>query len=240
MGLLNALTIDSKTNVLSTPSLLTLDNQEAEIVVGQNVPFITGQYTSTGTTGSVTNPFQTIQREDVGIKLIVKPQINEGDTIQLEIQQEVSSINASSLNTSDIITNKRTIKTTVIVENGHVIVLGGLIDDDLQQITQKIPFFGDLPLIGGLFRSNSTKKIKRNLMIFLHPVIIRDAESEKFISTHKYNYMRSKQLEQKSQGVSLMSDNVMPILPNLDDFLTVLPGEEVLTPEEIEPELYVE
>ncbi len=240
MGLLNALTIDSKTNVLSTPSLLTLDNQEAEIVVGQNVPFITGQYTSTGTTGSVTNPFQTIQREDVGIKLIVKPQINEGDTIQLEIQQEVSSINASSLNTSDIITNKRTIKTTVIVENGHVIVLGGLIDDDLQQITQKIPFLGDLPLIGGLFRSNSTKKIKRNLMIFLHPVIIRDAESEKFISTHKYNYMRSKQLEQKSQGVSLMSDNVMPILPNLDDFLTVLPGEEVLTPEEIEPELYVE
>jgi general secretion pathway protein D len=238
--LLRALTSDTNTNVLSTPSLLTLDNQEAEIVVGQNVPFVTGQYTSTGTTGSVTNPFQTIQREDIGIKLRVKPQINEGDAVKLEIEQEVSSLSRSSQATTDIVTNKRTIKTTVIVEDGNMVVLGGLIDEDLQQTAQKVPGLGDLPIIGQLFRSQSTQKIKRNLMVFLHPVIIRDAASENIVSSGKYSYLRTQQLQQKAQGLPLMSDDEIPVLPNLNDFLTVLPGNLILPSSSIELESTVE
>ncbi|RKZ40628.1 MAG: type II secretion system protein GspD [Gammaproteobacteria bacterium] len=235
--MLRALTSDTNTNVLSTPSLLTLDNQEAEIVVGQNVPFVTGQYTGTGAIGNVGNPFQTIQREDIGIKLKVKPQINEGNAVKLEIEQEVSSISRSSQAT-DLVTNKRTIKTTVIVEDGNMVVLGGLIDEDLQQTSQKVPVLGDLPIIGSLFRSQSTKKVKRNLMVFLHPIIIRDAASEKFISHDKYSYMRTQQLELKAQGLPLMSASEIPVLPNLDDFLTILPGDHALSPKELEPELY--
>lgn len=225
--LLRALSIDTNTNVLSTPSLLTLDNQEAEIHVGQNVPFVTGQYTNTGVTGSVTNPFQTIQREDVGIKLKVKPQINEGNAVKLEIEQEVSSIGRSNVATTDIVTNKRTIKTTVIVEDNNMVVLGGLIDEDLQQTTQKVPGLGDLPLIGGLFRSQITNKVKRNLMVFLHPVIVRDATSEQIISSDKYSYMRTRQIEQQARGLPLVKEHEIPILPNLNDFLTVLPGDKL-------------
>ncbi|EDN69585.1 Bacterial type II and III secretion system protein [Beggiatoa sp. PS] len=218
--LLRALASDTNTNVLSTPSLLTLDNQEAEIVVGQNVPFVTGQYTNTGTSGGggVTNPFQTIQREDIGIKLRVKPQINEGNAVKLEIEQEVSSLSRSSQATTDIVTNKRTIKTTVIVEDGNMVVLGGLIDEDLQQTAQKVPGLGDLPIIGHLFRSRSTQKIKRNLMVFLHPVIIRDAASENIISSGKYSYLRTQQLQQRAQGLPLMPDEEIPVLPDLNDF----------------------
>jgi general secretion pathway protein D len=234
--LLQALSTDTNTNVLSTPSLLTLDNQEAEIHVGQNVPFVTGQYTNTGVTGSITNPFQTIQREDVGIKLKVKPQINEGNAVKLEIEQEVSSIGRSNVATTDIVTNKRSIKTTVIVEDNNMVVLGGLINEDLQQTTQKIPGLGDLPLIGGLFRSQISNKVKRNLMVFLHPVIVRDATSENIISGDKYSYMRTKQLEQQTRGLPLVSEHEIPILPNLDDFLTVLPGDK-LTPIETKPQL---
>lgn len=234
--LLQALSTDTNTNVLSTPSLLTLDNQEAEIHVGQNVPFVTGQYTNTGVTGSITNPFQTIQREDVGIKLKVKPQINEGNAVKLAIEQEVSSIGRSNVATTDIVTNKRSIKTTVIVEDNNMVVLGGLINEDLQQTTQKVPGLGDLPLIGNLFRSQITNKIKRNLMVFLHPIIVRDVTSENIISNDKYSYMRTKQLEQQAQGLPLVSEPEIPILPNLDDFLTVLPGDN-LTPIEIKPQL---
>ncbi|NJO18005.1 MAG: type II secretion system secretin GspD [Thioploca sp.] len=236
--LLQALSTDTNTNVLSTPSLLTLDNQEAEIHVGQNVPFVTGQYTNTGTgvTGSITSPFQTIQREDVGIKLKVKPQINEGNAVKLEIEQEVSSIGRSNVATTDIVTNKRSIKTTVIVEDNNMVVLGGLINEDLQQTTQKVPVLGDLPLIGGLFRSQISNKVKRNLMVFLHPVIVRDAASENIISGDKYSYMRTKQLEQQTQGLPLLSEHEIPILPNLDDFLTVLPGDK-LTPRATKPQL---
>jgi general secretion pathway protein D len=234
--LLRALASDTRTNVLSTPSLLTLDNQEAEIVVGQNVPFVTGQYTNTGNTGSITNPFQTIQREDIGIKLQVKPQINEGNAVKLEIEQEVSSLSRSSQAASDLVTNKRTIKTTVIVEDGNMVVLGGLIDEDLQQTAQKVPGLGDLPIIGGLFRSQSTQKVKRNLMVFLHPVIIRDAATENIISSGKYSYLQARQLEQKAQGLPLMSDDAIPILPDLDDFLTVLPGNYILPLSRVKPQ----
>ncbi|WP_157237593.1 type II secretion system secretin GspD [Beggiatoa alba] len=223
--LVRALSTDTDSNVLSTPSLLTLDNQEAEIVVGQNVPFITGQYTNTGT-GSSTSPFQTIQREDVGLKLKVKPQINEGNAVKLDIEQEVSSVTRSSVTTADIVTNKRTIKTTVMVEDGNMIVLGGLIDENLQQSIQKVPGLGDLPVIGGLFRSQSTQKVRKNLMVFLRPVIIRNDNIGTIVSGGKYAYMRTKQLEQQEKEANnlLLKSNEVPVLPDMNEFLTVLPG----------------
>jgi general secretion pathway protein D len=219
--LLQALSADTNANVLSTPSLLTLDNQEAEIVVGQNVPLLTGQYTATGTASNVTNPFQTIQREDIGVKLKVTPHINEGNAVKLNIEQEVSSISSDSV--AGFIINKRTIKTTVIVEDGNLIVLGGLIDEDLQQTAQKVPGLGDIPILGALFRSQSTKKVKRNLMVFLRPLILRDATDETFISHNKYSYMQTRQLEQKMQGLPLLPSDQVPVLPNLNDFLVILP-----------------
>lgn len=227
--LLKALSADSSTNVLSTPSLLTLDNQEAEIVVGQNVPFVTGQYTGT-TNNNFTNPFQTIQRQDIGLKLKVKPQINEGHSVKLDIEQEVSSIAATTTGFSDVVTNKRTIKTTVIVEDGNMVILGGLIDEDLQQTTQKVPGLGDLPFVGGLFRSQSTKKVKRNLMVFLHPTIVRDARMENIVSGHKYTRMRALQLNQKEQGLPLLTAEEIPILPDVKNFLIILPAGQGLLP----------
>ena len=221
--LLRALSADTNTNVLSTPSLLTLDNQEAEIVVGQNVPFVTGQYTSTGTATNVANPFQTIQRQDIGLKLKVKPQINEGNAVKLEIEQEISGIVPTVDAFSDVVTSKRTIKTTVIVEDGNMVVLGGLIDEDLQQISQKVPGLGDLPIIGNLFRSQSSKKVKRNLMVFLRPVIVRDAATELSISHSKYSYMQARQLEQRTKGLPLTQTENIPLLPDLDEFIVILP-----------------
>lgn len=213
-ALITALKSDAETNVLSTPSLMTLDNKKAEIKVGQNVPFLTGQYTNNDRDpdGTVT-PFQTIKREDVGIKLTVKPQINEGNAIMLEIDQEVSSISPSSAAT-DIITNKRTIKTTVMVDNGQVIVLGGLIDERLNQTRQKVPVLGSIPLLGKLFRYNRVAKEKRNLMIFLRPIIIKDATIQKLITSGKYEYIRQQQLQMRKRGIPLLPDKESPLLKN--------------------------
>jgi general secretion pathway protein D len=211
-ALIQALESDTSSNILSTPSLMTLDNQEAEIVIGQNVPFITGSYTSTGGTSSSVNPFQTVQREDVGLTLRVKPQINEGNAVKLEIEQEVSSIDDSA-SASDIITKKRTIKTVVMVEDGNTIVLGGLIDEQLRQTEDKVPILGDVPLLGALFRATGTTKTKRNLMIFLRPVILRDAATNSQVASSKYNYFRAQQIEMKQQGINLMPDEVTPVLP---------------------------
>lgn len=223
--ILRALAADTNTNVLSTPSLLTLDNQEAEIVVGQNVPFVTGQYTTPGTaTANIASPFQTIQRQDIGLKLKVKPQINEGNAVKLEIEQEISGIVPTAAAFADVVTSKRTIKTTVIVEDGNMIVLGGLIDEDLQQISQKVPGLGDLPIIGGLFRSQSSKKVKRNLMVFLRPLIVRDAANEVAVSHSKYSYMQALQLEQRTKSLSLTPPGSIPLLPKLDEFITILPA----------------
>ncbi len=221
--LLRALASDSNANVLSTPSLLTLDNQEAQIHVGQNVPFVTGQYTNTGSNTGATSPFQTIQRQDVGIKLKVTPQINEGNTIKLDIEQEVSSVVADKVSTADIVTNTRSLKTSVMIDDGNIVVLGGLIDETLTDSSQKVPGLGDLPLIGALFRSQGVKKVKRNLMIFLHPRIIRDASSESQISHGKYNYMRDRQLEHQALGVPFTEKVDIPVLPNLNAFLPDLP-----------------
>ena len=223
-ALLSALAGDSQTNVLSTPTLVTLDNEEAEIVVGQNVPFVTGSFTGTGST-SPTNPFSTISREDVGLTLKIKPQINEGDAIKLDVTQEVSSIAPSSA-ASDIITNKRSIKTSVLVDDGKIIVLGGLVKDDLIETEQKVPGLGDIPLLGWLFRYSQTTKVKTNLMVFLHPTILKDNKTMMAVTGEKYNFLRSKQLEMKEEGLTLIADELTPLLPEMTEFLRLPPPYE--------------
>lgn len=215
--LLQALASDADTNVLSTPTLVTMDNEQAEIVVAQNVPFITGQFTNTGATSGATNPFQTIERKDVGLTLKVKPQINEGDAIKLDITQEVSSIAASVTGASDLVTNKRSIKTSVIVDDGKILVLGGLIRDDQLESVQKIPGLGDLPLVGALFRTTSSTLRKTNLMVFIQPSIIRDAATGDRLTSAKYNYIRAKQLESTADGVSLMPGERPSELPPIEE-----------------------
>jgi general secretion pathway protein D len=209
-ALLRALATDSSTNILSTPSLTTLDNQEAEIVVGQNVPFKTGSYTTEGSIGQL-NPFTTIQREDVGITLKVKPQINEGDAITMNIEQDISAVSATSASETDLTTNKRSIKTTVLVANDDMLVLGGLIDEDVQITQSKVPVLGSIPLLGRLFRFDKTKKLKRTLMVFIHPTIINDASQSHLISQSKYTYLR----EQQDQ---LPDVEDLDVKPELDDF----------------------
>lgn len=213
-ALIQALANDANSNILSTPSLMTLDNQEAEIVVGQTVPFVTGQYTNTGTTTNSVNPFQTIQREDVGLTLKVTPQINEGDAVKLDIEQIVSSLSPTSTpGAADLITNKRSIKTTVMVEDGHTVVLGGLIDDQLQQTKEKIPLLGDVPLLGRMFRYDKTNKVKRNLVVFLRPIILRDPATAARILDSKYSYVREQQLMSREHGVQLLDKSAVPVLP---------------------------
>ena len=217
-GLLRALASDVKTNVLSTPNLVTLDNEEAEIIVGENVPFITGQFTNNTTTPD--NPFQTIERHDVGIVLKVKPQINEGDAVKLDITQEVSSVQNDTSGTS-LTTNKRSIKTSVLVDDKQIIVLGGLIKDDLQETVQKVPLLGDIPLLGMLFRNTATDLVKTNLMVFLRPEILRDGQ-DTFIQTNsKYEFIRKLQQARREEGVGLMYDNNAPVLPKLEMRLPV-------------------
>ena len=215
-ALISALAKDADTNVLSTPTVVTMDNEEAEIIVGQNVPFVTGSYTtstSTSSTTSVGNPFQTIQREDVGIKLKVKPQINEGNAVKLEIAQEVSNVvPTANAATQGPTTNKRSIKTNVLVENGQILVLGGLIDDSLNQSAQKVPLLGDIPLLGNLFRYRSTDKLKRNLMVFLHPIILRDPGQGTLYTSDKYSYIRDQQLAARAKEVSLLPEAQTPVL----------------------------
>ncbi len=222
--LIRALASDSSTNILSTPSVVTLDNQEAEIIVAQNVPFITGQFTNTGTAESATNPFQTIERQDVGIILRVRPQINEGNRLKLDIEQEVSNIAAGSgiagtttTGAVDLVTTKRSIRTSVTVGDGKVVVLGGLITDDLQQSREKVPILGDIPLLGQLFRFDSSVKVEHNLMVFLRPVILLDDRSA-LVSSAKYNFLRGKQLEQREETTSLVPADAVPTLSPLAEF----------------------
>ncbi len=189
--LITALSANSNFNLLSTPSLLTLDNQKAEILVGQNVPFQTGSYTTDA--AGANNPFTTIERQDVGVKLKVVPHINEGATLRLEIDQEISSlapVTTSASGASDLITNKRSIKSTVLAEDGQIVVLGGLIQDDVTQSESKVPLLGDIPLLGALFRSTKDVHTKRNLMVFLRPTIIRDATGLAALSGKKYSDIR--------------------------------------------------
>ena len=194
--LIRALSGDSESNLLATPSIVTLDNQEAEIIVGQNVPFVTGETsTTTGTAVGVVNPFRTIERQDIGLSLKVKPQINEGDTITMTIEQEVSNISGSATGAVDIVTNKRSIKTTVQLENGELLVLGGLIDDKVINSEQKVPLLGDIPVLGWLFRSSKLTKVKQNLLVFIRASIIKDPDKARTLSHRKYNFMRDAQLD---------------------------------------------
>ncbi len=221
-ALIRALKSDGSTNILSTPTLVTMDNEEAEIVVGQTVPFKTGSYTTTGTSSTPSNPFQTIKRENIGITLKVTPQINEGDAIQMLIEQKVESISPAA-GAVDLITNTRSIKTNVIVDDGSIIVFGGLIKDDISESTQKIPLLGDIPLIGRLFSYNKTTKNKTNMMMFLRPVILRDSATTSRISQGKYSYMRAEQLRVHEKGLSMLPDSETPVMPDIKSFLELPP-----------------
>lgn len=202
-------------NVLSTPNLLTLDNEEAKIVIGQNVPFVTGQYTSTGSSTSV-NPFQTIERKDVGLTLKVKPQISENGTIKLAIYQEVSSVLASTAAaTNGPTTNKRTIESNVLVEDGAVVVLGGLLQDEYAGNQEKVPGLADVPWFGNLFKSESRSRKKTNLMVFLRPVVVRDAATTQALSSERYEQMRNTQRVVQPEPSSTMPINEAPVLPGL-------------------------
>jgi general secretion pathway protein D len=190
--LLQALQSSANSNLLSTPSILTLDNQEAEIVVGQNVPFRTGS-TATGTDGTA-NPFTTIKREDIGVTLKVKPRINEGDVVRLEVEQTTESINKEvsigSSGSADIVTNKRSIKTVITAGNGEIVVLGGLISDDIVISDSKVPLLGDIPFLGALFRSTSKENVKRNLMVFLRPSIVKEESNKQELANARYDLLR--------------------------------------------------
>ncbi|MGB5539908.1 MAG: type II secretion system secretin GspD [Gammaproteobacteria bacterium] len=220
-AVINALASDTGSNILSTPTLVTLDNEEAEIVIGENVPFLTGSFTSTGASDGATNPFQTIQREDVGITLKIKPKINEGDALRLDIEQEVSSIADSVAGAADLITKKRSIKTNVMVDDGQIVVLGGLIDERIGESVQKVPLLGDIPLLGLLFKSRTADVTRQNLMVFIHPVILRDSSVATQYTNSKYNYIRSLQQGLDADGVNLMPGKAQPVLPEIGEFTAV-------------------
>jgi len=217
-AVINALASDTSTNILSTPTLVTLDNEEAEIVIGTNVPFVTGSFTNTGATSGSTNPFQTIQRQDVGLTLKIKPQINEGTALRLDIEQEVSSIADSVAGASDIVTNKRSIKTNVMVDDGQVVVLGGLIEEQVRESVQKVPLLGDIPLLGYLFKSRSSDVDTKNLMVFIHPVILRDSAVMNNYTNSKYNYIRNLQLREDEDGVNMLPGKSHPVLPEIGSY----------------------
>jgi general secretion pathway protein D len=211
-----ALQAQTNTNIVSTPNLITLDNEEAKIIVGSNVPFITGQYTNTGT--ATTSPFQTIERKDVGITLRIKPQIGEGGTVRMQIFQEsssVSSTTAPGTSNAGPSTDKRSIESTVVVDDGSILVLGGLIQDKYSENKSKVPLLGDIPVVGGLFRSESRSKTRTNLMVFLRPVIMRDADSLNKLSLDRYDMIRATQKEQQPSHSILVPINEAPVVPPL-------------------------
>ncbi len=237
---INALRADTNSNILSTPTILTLDNEEAEIIVGQEVPFVTGRFnngqnnsTTTNADGSINNSvgssFQSIERKDVGIKLKIKPQISDGNTIQLEVFQEISSVsNTAVAGQADLITNRRSIQATVQVDDGQVIVLGGLIQDDVVDTVNRVPILGRIPIIGALFRSSSKTAVKRNLMIFLKPRIIRNADDLAKFSKIKYDEVRrDSKISRMQSSKFLIEDSAPPVLEEYEK----VTGDGVVTSE---------
>jgi general secretion pathway protein D len=214
----NFLQTTGEGNILSTPTLLTLDNEEAKIIIGQNVPFVTGQFTNSaasagGGSGTV-NPFQTVERKDVGLTLKVKPQISENGTVKLQIFQEISSVQASSINsTTGLITNKRAFETNVLVEDGGIVVLGGLLQDEYSGNQEKVPLLGDIPLFGNLFKTESRSRKKTNLMVFIRPVVVRDGAATEQLSIDRYDLMRSGQQTAQPSFNLAVPINAAPILP---------------------------
>ena len=216
-ALLRALQTDQNTNILSTPNIVTLDNEEAELIVGQNLPFVTGSFTGTGSTNP-NNPFQTIERQDVGLTLKVTPQINEGDTVQMVIEQEVSSVIPGTIE-QGIATRKRSIKTSVLVDDGGILILGGLIADEVSDTESKVPLLGDIPIIGFLFRTENTTKSKQNLMVFLRPTILRDHKDAAFVTNEKYSHLRgveSGAYNEEDGSFGLLPD-AAPRLPPIEE-----------------------
>ena len=214
-------------NVLSTPNLLTLDNEEARIVVGQNVPFVTGQYTNNNSNSGSVNPFQTVERKDVGLTLRVKPQISEDGTVKLQVFQEVSSIDPATRNDPNgPTTNKRSIESNVVVEDGAIVVLGGLLTDEYSGGQEKVPGLGDVPVFGNLFKGEKRSRAKRNLMVFLRPVVVRDAASTDSLSLDRYDAMRSAQRDVQPPPSVMVPINAGPIMPLQE--LRSVPSEAVV------------
>ena len=211
--LARALETDDRTNILSTPNLLTLDNEQAKIIVAQNVPFITGQYAQTGSTSTVT-PFQTIERKDVGLILTVKPQITEGGSIRMAIYEEVSRVQDTT-NAAGIITNKRSLESTVIVDDGQIVVLGGLIQDSFTDGSSKIPVVGDIPVAGALFRYDNRQRTKTNLMVFLKPTVVRTGTATTSLTADRYEYLLGEQQRLKPGERPFWPDPSVPELPAL-------------------------
>jgi general secretion pathway protein D len=218
-AILQALKTTSQANLLSVPSIMTLDNEEANILVGQNVPFITGS--STTSSGGTSNPFTTIERQDIGISLKVIPHVGDGGSVRLEVAQEVSSLvpATSSIKSADLITNKRLIKTTILADDQQTIALGGLIQDDSTQSLSQVPGLGRLPLIGGLFRSKSNEQTKRNLLVFLQPTILRGNEGVRELTQSRYNQIRTLQLRLDQKGdfsrlPTELAEVYSPVLPD--------------------------
>jgi general secretion pathway protein D len=215
--LANFLQQDGGTNILSTPTLLTLDNEEARIVVGQNVPFVTGQYTNNASVNGAVNPFQTIERKDVGLTLKIKPQISETGTIKMMIYQEVSSVDPTSVGSvSGLITNKRAIESSVLVEDGSVVVLGGLLSDEYDGSKNQVPGFGDIPVLGNLFKNENRTRKKTNLMVFIRPQILRDAKATESYSQGKYEQMLGQQSSARVEGNAIMPVENTISLPALN------------------------
>ncbi|WP_300709768.1 type II secretion system secretin GspD [Limnohabitans sp.] len=202
-------------NILSTPNLLTLDNEEAKIVIGQNVPFVTGQYTANNSTSGAVNPFQTIERKDVGLTLRVKPQISESGTVKMQIFQEVSSIDNKSSSSAGLITNKRSIESSVLVEDGSIVVLGGLLQDDTSSSQEKVPGFGDIPFLGALFKAETRSRKKTNLMVFLRPVVVRDGAATEALSLGRYEQMRLNQMSVQPLATPTIPIEGAAVLPSL-------------------------
>lgn len=236
-AVLNALRGDGDTNIISTPQIVTLDNEEAEIRVGQEVPFVTGQFTNTGANQGSVNPFQTIQREEVGTSLKITPQINEGSGVKLDIEQETSSLSTTVEGAADLVTNTRNITTSVFVNDGDVLVLGGLIDDQLRESDRKVPGLGSIPGLGWLFRARKTDSKKTNLMVFIRPVILRNAEDARFQTNAKYRYIQDLQREMANSPVRLLRNEPRPMLPPLPEDLEQGPPDpsEEIPPIDVPP-----
>ncbi|MCO7191150.1 MULTISPECIES: type II secretion system secretin GspD [unclassified Pseudoalteromonas] len=219
-AIIQAVSTDTNSNILATPSITTMDNEEASMIVGQEVPIITGSTASENNS----NPFQTVDRQEVGVKLKVTPQINDGTAVQLTIEQEVSSVSGATA--VDISVNKRAINTTVIADDGGMVILGGLIDEDVQESVSKVPLLGDIPVLGHLFKSTNTTKRKRNLLVFIRPTIVRDSRSMNELSHAKYKFIRGEQTKQREDGIDLMPLQDAPILPQWDDAMVLPPTYE--------------
>ena len=214
-ALARALEANQKGNILATPNILTLDNEEAKFVVGQNVPFVTGSFTQSS--NAATNPFQTIERKDVGLTLKVTPQVAEGNTVKLKAFIEVSSVvpTTSAVRSADLLTNKRSVENTVLVDDGQIVVIGGLIQDDTKNNDSRVPLLGDLPFIGNLFKYQTRNRDKTNLMIFLRPYVLRDGKAANQITGDRYDFIRNEQGAFLKDGESILPPTGGPLLPTV-------------------------